>query len=178
MRRPFLPITAAVAAAGLAAAGLGLAAGGGGGASTTKLSATLGARAEKPAPKGAAAATGRFTATLSGSSLAWRLTFSKLTGKAVAAHVHLGKPGVAGPVEVPLCGPCASGAHGTAKLNAKTKAAVLSGRAYVNVHTPKNMAGEIRGQLVRAGGGPAPAPTTTSATTTEDGGGGYGGGYG
>ena len=176
MRRPFLPITAAVAAAGLAAAGLGLAAGGG--TSTTKLSATLGARAEKPAPKGAAAATGRFTATLSGSSLAWRLTFSKLTGKAVAAHIHLGKPGVAGPVAVPLCGPCASGAHDIAKLNAKTKAAVLSGRAYVNVHTPKNMAGEIRGQLVRAGGGPAPAPTTTSATTTDDGGGGYGGGYG
>jgi len=57
----------------------------------------------------------------------------------------------------------------------------LSGGAYVNVHTAKNAAGEIRGQ-VAGGGGTAPAGTTTSGTSTSGGGGGYddpgGGGYG
>lgn len=176
MRRPFLPILAAVAAAGLFAAGLGLAAGGT--STTTKLSVKLVPRSEHPAPKGAGAATGLFTGTLNGSTLTWRLSFSHLTGKATAAHIHLGKAGVSGPVAVPLCGPCAAGAHGTAKLNAKTKAAVLSGTAYVNVHTAKNPAGEIRGDFTGGSGGvptPAATETTTTDTSTDDGG--YPGGY-
>ena len=111
----------------LAAAGL-LAAWSASGSSPLKLTAKLSARAERPAPKGAASATGVFTATLTGSSLTWRLTFSQLTGKAAAAHIHIGRAGVAGPVAVPLCGPCASGAHGTVRLNSKTKAALLAGR--------------------------------------------------
>ena len=118
------------------------------------------------------------TDTLTGSSLSWRLTYSRLTGKALAAHIHLGKPGVAGPVAVPLCGPCVSGVHKTSKLTLRVKAALMSGRAYVNVHTAKNPAGEIRGQV--AGGRPAAGAATTTTetqpTTTDDGGyGGYGG---
>src|SRR4051812_30620422 len=138
MRRHF-PLIAIVAALG--AAGL-LAAWSANGSSSLKLAAKLSSRAERPAPKSAASATGAFTATLSGTSLSWRLTFSHLTGKAVAAHIHLGRPGVAGPVAVPLCGPCSSGARGTVKLDVKTKGAVLGGRAYVNVHTAKNAGGE------------------------------------
>jgi hypothetical protein len=175
MRRPSLLIVAAFAVVGLFAAGLGLAASG---SSPTKFSTKLAARSETPRPKGATRATGLFTATLIGSSLAWRLTYSRLTGKALAAHIHLGKPGVAGPVVVPLCGPCVSGVHKTSKLTSRVKAALLSGRAYVNVHTAKNAAGEIRGQV--AGGRPAAVATTTTPqtqpTTTDDGGyGGYGG---
>jgi hypothetical protein len=177
MRRPSLVVGAAVAAAGLFAAGLGLAASG---SSSTKLSARLAARSETPHPKGASLAIGAFTATLTGSSLSWRLTFSRLTGKALAAHVHLGRPGVAGPVAVPLCGPCVSGVHGTKRLTAKVRSALMSGRAYVNVHTARNPAGEIRGQVM---GRPAAAAGTTTTetqpTTTDDGGyGGYGGDYG
>ena len=56
---------------------------------------------------------------------------------------------------VPLCGPCASGAHGTARLASKTKTALLAGTAYVNVHTARNAAGEIRGQIAAVGGGTA-----------------------
>jgi hypothetical protein len=176
MRRPFTLVAAAVATVGLFAAGLGLAASG---SSQTKLSAKLAPRSEVPRPKGASLATGAFAATLTGSSLSWRLSFSRLTGKALAAHVHLGRRGVAGPVAVPLCGPCVSGGHGTKKVTARVRLALLSGGAYVNVHTAKNPAGEIRGQLARAGGpGASPAPTTASETTTEDGGGGGYGGYG
>jgi hypothetical protein len=50
-------------------------------------------------------------------------------------------------VAVPLCGPCRNGQRGTANLTAATLAALETGRAYVNVHTAKNAAGEIRGQI-------------------------------
>ena len=82
-------------------------------------------------------------------AIAWRLTFSRLTGRAVAAHVHIGARGRAGGVALPLCGPCRSGARGTATVNAALLAALEAGRAYVNVHTRQNPAGEIRGQLPR-----------------------------
>lgn len=112
---------------------------------------TLNARQEVPKPKGAARATGRFTATAvkTGSSavVTWRLTYSRLTGRAVAAHIHLGRPGVAGPVAISLCGPCRTGATGRATVTGPALAALESGRAYVNVHTPRNGAGEIRGQI-------------------------------
>jgi CHRD domain len=175
MRRSLTLVAAALAVAGLFVAGLGLAASG---TTSVKLSAKMTARAETPRPKGAAKASGMFTATLAGSSLTWRLTFSKLTGKAVAAHVHLGRAGVAGPVAIPLCGPCVSGVHGQVRVAAKTRRALLSGSAYVNVHTAKNAAGEIRGQISRSTGGVGTTTTDSSRTTTDDSGGGASGGYG
>ena len=133
------------------------------------LTATLGAAKEVPKPAGVRAnAGGTFTAGLvrkaTGGTLSWRITFRGLTGKAAAAHVHLAKLGKAGPVAVPLCGPCRSGARGTAKANARTMTALLGGGAYINVHTAKNPAGEIRGQ-VRKGGKAPPVGTTTDTTT-------------
>ena len=116
------------------------------------IATSLSARQERPRPKGnVRRAVGRFTGTVTKSgttgAMAWRLTFSRLTGRAIAAHIHIGARGKAGPVAVPLCGPCRSGARGTATLNAAALAALETGRAYVNVHTPKNTAGEIRGQV-------------------------------
>jgi hypothetical protein len=113
---------------------------------------TLRPAQERPKPKGnVRRATGTFTATITRSgtsgSIAWRLTFGRLTGPAVAAHIHSGVRGKSGPVIVPLCAPCRSGARGRATLSASVLTALESGRAYVNVHTRKNPAGEIRGQL-------------------------------
>jgi Cu/Zn superoxide dismutase len=113
---------------------------------------TLRASQERPRPKGKVArARGTFSATVtrSGSSgvIVWKLTFGKLTGKAVAAHIHSGARGKAGPVIVPLCAPCRSGRTGRATVSASVLNALESGRTYVNVHTLKNPAGEIRGQL-------------------------------
>lgn len=119
--------------------------------SSATVRPTLNARQEVPRPKGAGRAVGRFTVTAvkTGSSavLTWRLTYSKLTGRAVAAHIHLGRRGVAGRVVVSLCGPCRSGATGRATVTGPVLAALESGGAYVNVHTPRNPAGEIRAQL-------------------------------
>jgi len=119
--------------------------------SVASVRTVLNARQEVPKPKGSARATGRFTATAvkTGSSavLNWRLTFSKLTGRAVAAHVHLGRRGVAGPVAVTLCGPCRSGAAGRSTVTGSVLAALEAGRAYVNVHTARNPGGEIRAQI-------------------------------
>jgi Cu/Zn superoxide dismutase len=115
----------------------------------TPVTAKLTAKAEVPAPKGGASGTGAFTATLKGSKLTWKLTWSKLTGPANAAHIHLGKPGKAGNVVVPLCAAatCKSGVHGTATLKPAVLKALKAGGTYVNVHTAKNPAGEIRGQV-------------------------------
>ncbi len=94
-----------------------------------------------------AAAGGAFTATLTGKTLKWKLSFSKLTGPATAAHIHLGGMGKAGNVVVPLCGPCKSGMTGTATITPALMKDFTKHLLYVNVHTAKNAAGEIRGQL-------------------------------
>jgi hypothetical protein len=94
-----------------------------------------------------AAGHGLFKGTLSGTKLKWTLTFAKLTGPAMAAHIHLAAKGKAGNVVVPLCGPCKSGAKGTATITPTLLSALKKHRLYVNVHTAKNPNGEIRGQL-------------------------------
>jgi hypothetical protein len=137
------------------------------------LAATLGARQEVPKPAGVrATAAGRFVVTLvrtgATGQLAWRLTYSGLTGRGTAAHIHVGAAGRSGPVAISLCGPCRSGARGTARATAGVLAALLAGRAYVNVHTAKNPAGEIRGQIKRGAVVLAPPGTTGTTTTTTN----------
>jgi hypothetical protein len=116
-----------------------------------KVSAPLTPGVEVPKPKGAVGAHGTFLATYvenkTGATLKWKLTYFRLTGRALAAHIHNGKAGVAGPVIVPLCGPCHSGMTGTVHITKATVAALEGHHAYVNVHTAKNAGGEIRGQV-------------------------------
>ena len=64
----------------------------------------------------------------------------------MAAHIHKGKAGVAGAVIVPLCGPCSRADREGEDLEGRRRRA-RAGLAYVNVHTEKNPAGEIRGQV-------------------------------
>lgn len=128
--------------------------------STTELGksipyrAVLAAKAEVPKPTGVkTSAGGTFTITLTNkggkTTAKWKLTFHNLTGKATAAHIHHAKPGKAGPVLVPLCGPCKSGQAGTLKLVEMDVNLIEKGQTYVNVHTAKNPAGEIRGQIAK-----------------------------
>jgi len=140
-------------------------------AATTGLTARLSAAQEVPKPKGArAGAQGTFSAALvrsgPGGTLSWKLTFQGLTGKATASHIHVGVRGRAGAVRVSLCGPCRSGARGSAKVDAKTITALLGGSTYVNVHTARNPAGEIRGQISKSAKPPVVVPPTTPSTGT------------
>jgi hypothetical protein len=119
---------------------------------TYPVKAKLTAAKEVPKPKGTKPAaggnlTGKYVENGSKVTLTWKLTFHSLTGKATAAHIHKGKAGKAGPVIVPLCGPCTSGAHKSVKISKDVVDAIEHGKAYVNVHTTKNAAGEIRGQI-------------------------------
>ncbi len=93
-------------------------------------------------------------------SLSFTLTTAGLLNT-TAAHIHVGAPGVAGPVIFDLgLAPLGSSATGTLTaadlqprpaqgINTYEDAlrAILSGNAYVNVHTDGNPGGEIRGQL-------------------------------
>ena len=123
----------------------------------TKHRAVLTGGAEVPKPTGLkAGAAGTFTvssvAKQGGKYVAtFKLSYRNLTGKAVAAHIHKGKPGKAGPVLVALCGPCTSGKSGKVTITKAAETAIETGGTYVNVHTAKNAAGEIRGQVKKAG---------------------------
>jgi len=121
-------------------------------ATTIKLAANMTAANETPNPKGdVSSARGTFTATVTktgtGGTLAWQLDFSGLSGNAIAAHIHVAARGASGPVRVPLCAPCSSGVSGTATIDQTVLDAIENDRAYVNVHTPTNPAGEIRDQV-------------------------------
>ena len=140
-------VLAVLAAGVLVVAGLATA------GSTHTISATLNAKQEIPkqvvkAPNAKGMFTGTVVQKAKSATLKWKLTYSRLSGKATAAHIHLGKTGVAGNVIVPLCaGNCHSGMTGTARISSHIADQIEVGKTYVNVHTAKNPAGEIRGQV-------------------------------
>ncbi|MDE2296917.1 MAG: CHRD domain-containing protein [Burkholderiales bacterium] len=115
---------------------------------TVKFGATLSGAAEVPPTN--SAGTGTLVATLDkGSSvLNWRLSFSGLTGPAVAAHFHgPALPGANAGVVVPI--PLAmTPAEGQATLTPAQVADLTAGKWYVNVHTAAHPGGEIRGQVM------------------------------
>jgi hypothetical protein len=118
-------------------------------ASMPMYSAKLNTAQEVPAETGAPSnAGGTFSATLSGKTLKWKLTFHNLTGPATAAHIHMGAKGKAGGVIVALCANCKSPVSGSTAVSASVIKTLNGGGAYVNVHTAKNPNGEIRGQVM------------------------------
>src|SRR5260221_13479380 len=150
MRRKLMLLTLVVVAGALV--GSSIAVGAKPVRTTYKLKAALNIGQEKPIPKGTKlGASGRFTATLNGTTLTWKLTFKHLSGAAIAAHIHMGARKVAGPIIVPLCpSTCTSPASGAGTLTAAQITDLLAGKYYVNVHTVKNPGGEIRGQITKA----------------------------
>jgi hypothetical protein len=95
------------------------------------------------------AAHGLFKGTLTGHTLKWRLTFAKLTGPAMQAHIHKAAKGKSGAIVVPLCAPCKNGQKGTSTISSALIKDFSKHLLYVNVHTTKNPQGEIRGQLAK-----------------------------
>lgn len=113
---------------------------------TRKLSAKLTAAQAVPKPKGAKGS-GTFSATLTpAGKLTWKLSAKGLSGKAVYAGIHVGRPGKAAPAVLQLCAPCKPGASGSAKAYTPLQTAIKQGNAFVTVATTKNKV-EIRGQI-------------------------------
>jgi hypothetical protein len=116
-------------------------------------------------------ARGSFRATISGSTITYRLTFRDLTTPTLFAHIHFGRPDVAGGVAAFLCGggskpacPLSGTVTGTilptdvvgpsgqgiaAGEFAELLRAMRNGATYVNVHSEMFPTGEIRGNLRR-----------------------------
>jgi hypothetical protein len=143
--RKLVPLLAGAAAVALALAALSLAA-----AKSTVWTAALSSGREVPKQVVKdAAAHGLFKGTLSGHTLKWKLTFAKLTGPALQAHIHKAAKGKSGAIVVPLCAPCKKGQTGTSTISSALLKDFAKHLLYVNVHTAKNPNGEIRGQLAR-----------------------------
>ena len=129
--------------------------------------ARLDAASEVPPPTlPGAGPSGTATFTSQGNTLLYKVSVDGLSSQYVAAHIHTGAPGVAGPVIVPLAlipGPTEGTASGEGTIDAATikgknadgspmsmadlLTAMRSGSTYVNVHTSNNKAGEARGQI-------------------------------
>jgi hypothetical protein len=88
-------------------------------------------------------------------TLDWTVTYSGLSGPAIAAHFH-GPVSYLGltaeenaPIQVGTPGNLASPFHGVAKIDDTQAKDLKDGRWYFNVHSNKFVAGEIRGPVVR-----------------------------
>ena len=104
-------------------------------------------------PPTASTGTGAATVTLDTATrrLTWDVTYSGLTGPAMAAHIHgPADPGKNAGVVVPLTGSLKSPIKGSKVLTSAEVADLEAGKYYVNIHTAANKGGEIRGQLMPA----------------------------
>jgi len=98
--------------------------------------------------KGSGTLTGTFDTTTK--VLAWTVTYSGLSGPAVAAHFHgPADPGVNAAVVIPQPGGLQSPMKGQVTLTDAQAAQLIGGKWYFNVHTAQNKGGEIRGQMVK-----------------------------
>ena len=138
-------LAVAVRAGPLAVAAAGAPAATGGAAK--RLAATLSARQTVPRPTWMSG-TGTFIGVLRGEQLTFTLTYRRLTGRVLSAHIHFGELGKANPRPVALlCQPCRTGETGVAAVPGWALPSIVEGRAYVDLHTRRNPRGEIRGQI-------------------------------
>jgi hypothetical protein len=125
-------------------------------AKTTTYRVVLNGKSETPPNTTKGTGSGTVTYDDETKALSWNIKYSGLTGDATAAHFHgPAKPGVAAGVMVPAApkgGALLSPIVGSATLTDDQAKALTDGQMYFNVHTQANPAGEIRGQVVKAGG--------------------------
>ena len=87
------------------------------------------------------------------SFLHWKGSYSGLSGPVTAGHFHgPAIPGKNAGIALPMFSGAAAKSPfgGSATLTDDQGAQLRYGEWYVNIHTPSNKAGEIRGQLVDA----------------------------
>lgn len=103
---------------------------------------------ETPPNPSPATATGKFTLNAAG-QIDYVVNFSGLTGAFTASHLHLGLPGVAGPIIFTLFQTSPGVLSGnTVALSDAQVAELRNGRYYLNIHSTTFPGGEIRGQVL------------------------------
>ena len=141
-------------------------------AGPTTFGAELSGYSETPALN--STGSGHVTLTIASHAISFTLSYAGLSGNPLAAHVHVGQPGVAGGVSFFFCGgggkpACPAATSGTltgtvaaADILGPTAQGFLAGDldavvaaiqhdvTYANMHTAKFPAGEIRGDLAPA----------------------------
>src|SRR5437870_4965583 len=114
------------------------------------LEATLDAAQEVPTPSGTlpgAGGTATFEYDETDKSIAYVVTVMNLTGPPIAAHIHQAGPGVEGQVRITLDQNQLAGGAPALPVPDDLVEPLFDGGTYVNVHTPMNPNGEIRGQI-------------------------------
>ena len=110
--------------------------------------ATIDGAQETPPNASPGKGTGAFVIDLDANTMSFDINFAMLGAPEVAAHIHIGAPGVAGPIKFGL-------ANGTPKAGVwnypqADEADIVAGNMYVNIHSTNFPGGEIRGQIVRS----------------------------
>jgi hypothetical protein len=113
------------------------------------LSASLTGGAEVPGPgdpDGFGFA--RLTVDLTTGEICYRLSVARVDD-ITASHIHVGGPGVAGPVVVPLDPPVTGLSTGCVNADPALAADIVAnpGGYYINVHSAEHAPGAVRGQL-------------------------------
>ena len=111
--------------------------------------AALSGSQEVPAVKTAGTGTADLKLDTSTKTLTWTVSYSGLSGAAVAAHIHgpNGPMGTNAGVMIPFAKVGSSPFTGSATLTDAQIAALDAGTTYVNIHTAANKGGEIRRQI-------------------------------
>jgi CHRD domain len=118
---------------------------------TQRLTTTLTGAAEVPGP-GDPDGSGTATITINRGTgeICWSITVTGITLPASAAHIHEAPAGVAGPVDVTLSPPDATGTSSGCTTVSRDHAKEIAkdpAEYYVNVHNADFPAGALRGQL-------------------------------
>jgi Cu/Zn superoxide dismutase len=119
------------------------------GPATKTYHATLSSAQEVPPTTSAGQGSGEFTVNPATKQVTWTVSYSGLTGPALAAHIHgPAAPGANAGVLVNLApSGVANPLQGSATLTDAQMADLMAGKGYVNIHTAQNKGGEIRGQI-------------------------------
>ena len=120
-------------------------------AETVKMAATLDGAQQVPALEVAGKGSAELTFDTETKMLTWTVDYSGLTSAPAAGHFHgPADKGANAGVAVPFEGDLASPIKGSATLTDAQAADLMAGKYYINLHTPANKGGEIRGQVEKA----------------------------
>lgn len=116
---------------------------------TITFVATLNGASETPA--NASAGTGTATLVFNDNTKIFNITvtYSGLTGPAIAGHIHKGAVGVPGGVEFGFNSLTSPITYTSIALDASEESDLKENLYYVNIHTAAFPGGEIRGQLIK-----------------------------